>query len=79
MPISIRIPPETEKKLKKLAKKTGKTKTALILESLNEKLGLQKNREQQIRSLAGFMSHEEAERLRRSVSEFDLVRKEEWE
>ena len=34
MPISLRIPPETNSRLQALADKKGKTKTELILEAL---------------------------------------------
>ena len=44
MPISLRIPPEKEEMIKRVAVKTGKTKTALILEAVDEKLGLVKKR-----------------------------------
>jgi hypothetical protein len=40
------------------------TKTAYILDALDEKLGLRKSREQKIRDLAGFLSHTEVESLR---------------
>jgi predicted DNA-binding protein len=57
--------------LKKAATKTGKTKTAYILEAVDEKLGLIKNREQTIRELAGWLSHDEAEELRKSLEIFN--------
>ena len=40
MPISLRIPSEKEKIIKRAASKAGKTKTAYILEAVYEKLGL---------------------------------------
>ncbi len=42
----------------------GKTKSAFIVETIDEKLGLVKNREKTIRQLAGWLTHEEAEELR---------------
>lgn len=36
MPISIRLDPETEKKLEKLSKKTGRTKTWYIRHAIDE-------------------------------------------
>ena len=79
MPISLRIPPKKEEIIKKVAKKTGKTKTAYILEAVDEKLGLIKNREQTIRELAGWMSHDEAEELRNSLDIFNKINKGDWD
>ena len=57
MPLSLRIPPKKEELIKKTALKAGKTKSAFILEAVDEKLGLVKNREKTIRELAGWLSH----------------------
>ena len=78
MPISLRIPPDKEKKIQKFAKKTGTTKTAVILNAVDEKLGLTKTREQVIRELAGWLSHEEADELRRSIDVFSQISKGDW-
>ena len=78
MPISLRIPPDKEKKIQKIAQKVGTTKTALILNAIDEKLGLTKPREQTIRKLAGWLSHEEAEELRRSVDAFNQIGEGDW-
>jgi hypothetical protein len=40
MPISLGMPPEEEDMIKRVAAKAGKTKTALILEAVDERLGL---------------------------------------
>ena len=56
MPLSLRIPPKKEELIKKTALKAGKTKSAFILEAVDEKLGLVKNREKTIRELAGCLS-----------------------
>ncbi len=40
MPLSLRIPPEKESMIAEAARKAGKTKTAFILEAVDEKLGL---------------------------------------
>ena len=45
MPLSLRIPPEKEKMIKVASKKAGKSKSAFIVEAIDEKLGLVKNRE----------------------------------
>jgi uncharacterized protein (DUF1778 family) len=79
MPISLRIPPEKDQMIKKAAKKRGKTKTAFILEAVDEKLGLTKSREQVIRDLAGWMSHREAEELRGALEAFNKINEEDWE
>lgn len=79
MPISLRIPPEKEKKIQKYAKKAGMTKTAVILSAVDEKLGLAKSREQTIRELAGWLSHEEAGELREAVEVFGQINEGDWE
>jgi hypothetical protein len=73
MPISIRIPPEKEKIIQRFAKKAGTTKTAVIISAVDEKLGLTKTREQSIRELAGWLSHEEANELRETLAVFDQI------
>jgi transcription antitermination factor NusA-like protein len=78
MPISLRIPSKKDEMIKKAAAKAGKTKTAFILEVLDEKLGLTKNPEQTIRELAGWLSHDEAKELRNSVEIFNKVHEEDW-
>ncbi len=78
MPISLRIPPEKEKMIREAAAKTGKTKTKYILEAVDEKLGLIKNREQTIRGMAGWLSHNEAEELRSSIEIFISVDEDDW-
>jgi hypothetical protein len=79
MPISLRIPPEKEKKILKYAKKAGMTKTAVILSAVDEKLGLTKSREQAIRELAGWLSQEEASELREAVKVFNQIQEGDWE
>jgi hypothetical protein len=79
MPLSLRIPRQKDRAIKKAASKAGKTKTAFILEAVEEKLGIRKDREQMIRALAGWMSHEEAEILRREVEAFNTVNPGDWE
>ena len=58
--------------------KTGKTKSAFILEAVDEKLGLVKNREKTIREFAGWLSHSEAEELRKETAVFNRVNEEDW-
>lgn len=79
MPVSLRIPPEKEEKIRKAAAKAGKTKTGFILEAVDEKLGLTKNREQTVRELAGWMTHEEADELRASLRVFNQIHEEDWD
>ena len=78
MPVSLRIPSEKNEFLKKAAAKSKKTKTAYILEAVDEKLGLIKNREQVVRELAGWLSHKEAQELRRAVKTFNKVEEGDW-
>ena len=61
MPLSLRIPQRKEERIKEAAKRAGKTKSAYIIEAVDEKLGLVKNREKTIRELAGWLSQDEAE------------------
>ncbi len=78
MPLSLRIPQSKEEKIKKAAEREGKTKSAYILEAVDEKLGLVKNREKTIRELAGWLSHDEAEELRQVTEVFSQVNEEDW-
>ena len=78
MPISLRIPAEKEKRIKKAAARSGKTKTAFILEAVDEKLGLRKSRGQLVRELAGWMSPEEAEDLRKAVAPSRQIHPGDW-
>jgi Protein of unknown function (DUF1778) len=79
MPLSLRINPAKEEIIRKAAAKKGKSKTSFILEAVDEKLGLHKSREQVVRELAGWMTHEEAEDLRRTTKVFQRVNKGDWD
>jgi len=79
MPLSLRIPSAKEEKIRKAAAKKGKSKTAFILEAVDEKLGLQKTREQMIRELAGWLPHDEAEELRKAVKVFNTINQGDWD
>ncbi len=79
MPLSLRIPSEKDKMIKKAANKSGKTKTAYILEAVDEKLGLVKTREKMTRELAGWLTHEEAKELREAIDIFNRVNQGDWE
>jgi uncharacterized protein (DUF1778 family) len=79
MPLSLRIPSEKDEMIKKAAAKNKKTKTTFILEAVDEKMGLVKGREQIVRELSGWLSHEEAEELRKAVEIFDKVEAEDWD
>ena len=59
--------------IKKRVPNGKKTKTAKILDAADEKLGPIKNQEQTIRELAGWLSHEEAQELRKAVEVFGSV------
>ena len=65
--------------IKKAIRKSGKTKTAFILEVVDEKLGLINSREQTIRELAGWMSHKEAKELRDAIGIFNKIQQGNWE
>lgn len=78
MPISLRLPPKQEEAIAKAAKKAGKTKTAFIIEAVDEKLGLVESREQVIRKTAGWMNSKEASELRAALKEFDEIHEGDW-
>jgi len=73
MPISIRLPSFKEEILKRIAKQRGKTKTAIILEAIDEKLGLNETQKEKILRLAGWMSPEEAAELQETLRVFEEV------
>jgi hypothetical protein len=79
MPISLRLPENEEKLIKRIAERTGRTKTAVILEAVSEKLGTRINRKQLIRNISGWMSHDEATQLRKHLQHFDQVTDGDWE
>ena len=80
MPISLRIPPEKDKLIQKAAKKSGTTKTAIILEAVDEKLGLTKNREQLIRELSRLAHRtKKLTELRQSLEVFSQINEGDWE
>jgi uncharacterized protein (DUF1778 family) len=78
MPISLRIAKEKEEIIKRRARKEKKTKTAFILEAIDEKLGLTKSRDKIVRETAGWLSEDDAQELRRSLAVFDEVNEEDW-
>jgi uncharacterized protein (DUF1778 family) len=78
MRVSLRVPPDKEELVRKAASRAGKSKTAYILEAIDEKLGIAKNRELLTRELAGWMSREDAEKLRSSLKVFDEIREGDW-
>ena len=79
MPISLRISPKKNELIEKAALKARCTKTAFILEAIDEKLGLKENREEIIRKLAGWLSHDDAEQLRKSIDVFDKINIGDWD
>jgi uncharacterized protein (DUF1778 family) len=60
MPLRLRIPPEKEKMIMTPAAKAGKTKSAFVLDAVDEKLGLVEDREQTIRKLSALLAAPEA-------------------
>jgi len=79
MPLSLRIPKDKEKLLREYAERTGKTKSTVIMEAVEEKLGIGENRKTLVRELSGWMPHTEAEELRKTLSYFDEVHEGDWE
>ena len=78
MQISLRIPPETNAKLQIIAAKSGKTKTALILDAVKEKYHMKKKRTELVRELAGWMTPEECAELRDAITDFNVIDDRDW-
>jgi uncharacterized protein (DUF1778 family) len=78
MPMSLRMPAQKENMIAKAAIKEKKSKTAFVLEAIDEKLGLVKNRESALRNFAGWLSRKEAEELRRATSVFETIHDGDW-
>jgi hypothetical protein len=78
MPVSLRIPQEKVDLIRKAAAKAGMSNTAYILDAIDEKLGIVKDREQTIRDIAGWLSHEEAEELRQVTGVFGGIHEGDW-
>ena len=78
MPMSLRIPRQKETMIEKAAMKQKKTKTAFVIEAIDEKLGLVKDRESSLRNFAGWLSQKEAEELRRAMRIFETIQDGDW-
>lgn len=78
MPMSLRIPLQKESMIEKAAMKDKKTKTAFVIEAIDEKLGLVRNRESALRNFAGWLSGTEAEELRCATSVFETISEGDW-
>jgi len=78
MPMSLRIPRQKENMIKKAAMKQKKTKTTFVIEAIDEKLGLTKNRESALREFAGWLSSKEAEELRSATRIFETIQDGDW-
>lgn len=78
MPMSLRLPLQKENMIKKAAAKERKTKTAFVMEAIDEKLGLSVNRAKALRDFAGWLSAGEAEELRRATKVFDKIDDGDW-
>ena len=78
MPLSLRIPSETEALVIEEANGKGITKSAFILEAIEEKLNLKKNRAQMLREFAGWLAHDDAEELRTKLEVFSSVDERDW-
>ena len=79
MPMSLRLPKKLISTIEKAAMKENKTKTAFVIEAIDEKLGLVKNRESALRDFAGWLSTKEAEELRFVTSVFETINEGDWE
>jgi hypothetical protein len=64
--------------IEKAAIKDGKTKTAFVIEAIDEKLGLVRNRESALRDFAGWLSGKEAKELRRAMGVFETIQEGDW-
>jgi hypothetical protein len=79
MPMSLRIPIQKENMIAKAASKEHKSKTAFVIEAIDEKLGLVKSRESALRNFAGWLSSREAEELRHATSVFETIQEGDWQ
>jgi hypothetical protein len=73
MPMSLRLPTKILSMIEKAAIKEKKSKTAFVIEAIDEKLGLVKNRESALRDFAGWLTGKEAEELRVATSVFETI------
>jgi len=64
--------------IEKAALKDKKTKTAFVIEAINQKLGLVKNREIALRDFAGWLSKKEADELRLATAVFEKIQEGDW-
>jgi uncharacterized protein (DUF1778 family) len=78
MPMSLRLPEKKVSMIEKAATKEKKSKTAFVIEAIDEKLGLIKNRENALRNFSGWLSGSEAEELRRVTSVFETIGEDDW-
>lgn len=78
MLLRLNISAYKERLIQQASKKADKSITAFVNEAIDEKLGLTKNREQLIREMAGYLSHEEAENLRKTVNHFNEINEGDW-
>jgi uncharacterized protein (DUF1778 family) len=78
MPMSLRLPGKKVNMIEKAATKERKSKTAFVIEAIDEKLGLIKNRENALRNFSGWLSGSEAEELRRATSVFETIGEGDW-
>ncbi len=79
MPLSLRIPPEKDRLIRIAAEKAGKSKSAFIIEAIDEKLGIGKSKEKRIRDFAGWATREEIEELREALEVFNKIDEGDWE
>jgi hypothetical protein len=78
MPLSLRLPPDKEAMIRKAASRAGKSKTSLIVEAVDEKLGLDKSSKELIREMASWLTHQEDEELRQSLKVFERTNEGNW-
>ena len=78
MPMSLRIPKQKENMIKKAALKEKKTKTAFVIEAIDEKLGLVRNRESALRNFSGWLTNKEAEELLHATKIFETIEEVDW-
>ena len=78
MPMSLRLPTKILSMIEKAATKEKKSKTAFVIEAIDEKLGLVKNRESALRDFAGWLSSKEADELRLATSVFETIQEGDW-
>ena len=73
MSLSVRLSKEKDMEIARIAASQGKSKSVVVLESIDKALGLNRKRADQIRALSGWMSKKEAAEFRKHLEIFEEI------